>query len=596
MSNIIEIGPSYNDFFRGDVPEINDLLKDIPSKLIIATYSIVMAELEKNGEELSVQKRIWNSLSEYFPNNLKIIVDYTIFNRNNKTNSTYSKTLFTKFYVMEFIQYILQNYIDVTKQDTSEQDEINIFKAYIVLVEKIHKNDELKFRTNISFTQESIISQDDKSNTAFQQITWPFILKQHALSRKANSQYEILKGIQFYLFLQQEYPNYLKKYLELNSVDSFWEILGIFLYCIDQNSKNTISLNGFELASPFLENLDDRFKKIIEPHCLDENKINSILEKDDLKKFNDFLLMREFPIFKSRIREENIDDYLTLNKEFLKEKIFKALIFDFYRRSGIASTIKSLPDFLNKKATLFTENRLFKSLIENTFHGKYNVVIFDENQEDGMADCYIRLGKYVLLLELKDSLMPANTIEQREFSDIINDIKSKFISNTKGKAKGVGQLINNIYKLNNSPFNYDNFEKRGFKRNKIIIIPIIVYTDFNYSLSGIQDLLRKEFRNKMEVGKTLNLGGIEDLILMDLETFFDLISHNLQKHFIDFCLDYNSRIRKLQKHFIRNRTPDNDFKCKEIFELFLVNKLKSSKSKLDFIKICQKLNIELPKS
>ena len=129
----------------------------------------------------------------------------------------------------------------------------------------------------------------------------------------------------------------------------------------------------------------------------------------------------------------------------------------------------------------------------------------------------------------------------------------------------------------------------------MVIIPVVIYTDYNYSMTGIQDFLRKEFSRRIDKDKVFNIKKIEDLILVDLEIFFDLIMNSLERNFLKYCFDYNLKMKKMVKQFHRNKTMENDFKTLDNFEQYLAPILNDNKEKIDFDKICGILNIEFPR-
>lgn len=590
MSFKIQIVPTYKEVFKEITPSIEELLKGIPTKTIIVLFSIIMSELEKNGDENEIQEKIWNALSFRFPQKIKNQIIRNLYNNQTLSNSGRS-CIFIKYYVMEFLQHIILNYDDVEIEDTTPENEVNIFKAYLVMIEKVQERDSIKYEQNRSQKYEKQAVDD-----FFQQQTWSMYLKQHSISRHVNIRFEIVRGILFNQFLEKQYPSFFDTYLKSYSATSFWEIFVTYLKCLEQALNNSINFNEIKLSSPILSNIDARFIQIIDTLLLDTSKIEKFKNLSNSNHLNDFLMIRESPILKVKYSRDNQEDFFIMNMQFLKEKLFKTLVFDFYIKSGIKQRFKILPDFLSNKALLFTERILFKSLIENTFKGKYNKIIFDEIDRDGMPDCYVRIGKYIFLIELKDNLMAANIIENRSYTDIKKDLDKKFISNENGKPKGIGQLINNIYKLNNAPFEFDKYEiENKVKTRNLVVIPVMVYTDHSYSMIGIQDLLRKEFSHRVDNDCIKNLGKVEDMIFINLETFYDLIACNLQREIVKHCLEYNTKMRKMSKQFRRNQNMDNDFKTLDTIEQFLTPLFNKNKNNISFDEIGKFMNIEFPK-
>jgi hypothetical protein len=344
-----------------------------------------------------------------------------------------------------------------------------------------------------------------------------------------------------------------------------------------------------EISSSIIS-ANPQFSNLVELITMNDSDI----ENTTINRQYDYLLLREKPIFK--IGDNGSTSYIVLNWQFLKDKVFKTVIFDFYERSGIKSQIKNRTNFLSERAKYFTEEKLFKALISHVFRGKHNIIDFDDSSRDGAPDCYVRIGKYIFVIEIKDCLMPGINIENRDYDTIKKDILTKFVEkNEKGKAKGVTQILETIYRLDNKTSNNDEFEKKGIKAKNVVVIPILVYTDYNYSMIGVQDILRKEFKARMEKHRITKLGKIEDLIFINLETFYDISQRELESKFITYCIEYNEKIRRKAKLYRREKNMENEFKTLETFEQSLAYIFNTHEPNVRFDSFCRIMQIELPK-
>jgi hypothetical protein len=137
--------PSYKDIFQGGKPDILSLLHDIPSKVIIALMSIINSELFLNGKEKHSQIKIFDYVTRRFQEN-----DYQII--RNKIERFYEKMrlenghnieigLFDIRYTIEFISRELLNYRDFDFEVTTPEQELNIYKAYLLIVNEIDEKE-----------------------------------------------------------------------------------------------------------------------------------------------------------------------------------------------------------------------------------------------------------------------------------------------------------------------------------------------------------------------------------------------------------------------------------------------------------------------
>ena len=589
MSLQFKLIPNYQEIFQDEAPDLNELLDEIPFLVIIEMAAIISSELYMTKNENESQRKIWNILSFRFPSTEKERIEYQFFKFKKKTNIEHLE-IFTEYYLLELIQYALLNYKDHHIEDTRPIDELNIFKSYLIIVEQTQSRDTLAYEKN----RKPVSEKDGDLEDFFQKSTWAMLIKQMSVSYKINVRYEFIKSLLFFQYLEKDFKDYLTKYLEYLNIATTWEVVAIYLSLINSGFDQKITLNQEQISSPVFFDLPESHKKILDSIAIDTDFTKSIdLNKNiDLndKVTYDFLMIRDKPIFKAPN-----GFYFVLSWQFFQEKLSKSLIFDFYNISGINEKIKTFRDFLNEKAFNFTEKEFFKSLISNIFKGKYDVVKFDDSipEKDGDPDCYVRIGKYIFLFELKDNLMPSKAIEGQSYDELTKDYKKKLVRNEKGKAEGIGQLLKTIESLNQKCYDFDLFEKKGLKRKNMVVFPIIVYTDRNYSLPGLQNFLRQKFNTRKN--KNHNFSKLEETIMIDLETFFDLIHSKLSHNFKDYCTNYNKKIKDSDKDFLRNKSMENFHKRFDSFEQYMTKNFNFSKQITPFEQMYSLFNIELPK-
>ncbi len=140
---------------------------------------------------------------------------------------------------------------------------------------------------------------------------------------------------------------------------------------------------------------------------------------------------------------EDTDSLIVINWNFITNKLYEGLLFDFYKYSGIANEAR-FKNFLKFKQYVsyeVTEKFIFRRLISPYFKRKNSIIFFDEG--DSFPDCYCRQNKNIFLIEIKDAYFPSSPIDSFSYPIIKEAIDKKYNSNN----KGVGQIIKNIQKV-----------------------------------------------------------------------------------------------------------------------------------------------------
>lgn len=151
-------------------------------------------------------------------------------------------------------------------------------------------------------------------------------------------------------------------------------------------------------------------------------------------------------------------------------------------------------------------------------------------------------------------------MESLDFEIIKNKLEEVFVESTtkkKTKPKAVAQIINNIEKLLNGE--YDNNDL-GFNYDRSnIIYPIILYTDYKYSSSGIGYYIRKRFLDKAKensrICRYIRQDKIKPVTFIGLDFFFNNMfsfahDQGLLKKLIDA---YNVETKK--EELINSKSP-----------------------------------------
>lgn len=232
-----------------------------------------------------------------------------------------------------------------------------------------------------------------------------------------------------------------------------------------------------------------------------------------LQPKNDFLEIRSKPLLKI-----STDEYLFLNINFLVDKLFQGVQFDFFDAikgktfNGI--TFKTFPDFKSKFSEEFTEKYLFKNLIESNFCEKC-VHISEEDflTDDINPDYYLRLDRKIFLFEFKDLLFSAKSKYSYDIEQIQYELRTKLVENEKGKNKAVKQLISTIENiLDKGIKQIDNYD---FKRAKFF--PLIVITDSVFQEMGFNFIIKEIFKDLLHKSSIKDKHHIKEPVIIFLD-------------------------------------------------------------------------------
>jgi hypothetical protein len=168
-----------------------------------------------------------------------------------------------------------------------------------------------------------------------------------------------------------------------------------------------------------------------------------------------------------------------LDKQLLIRGLVPSVMADFMR-------FNSLPrDFKSVITDDVFEKILFRQLIMYIFPNNFERKIFDDSDKDS-ADAVVIRGNDVFIFEFKSASMPFGVIEARSVEAVIEDIGTKFIKDKKRPKRGAStQLARYTHNI------HDELKK------SCRIYPLIVYTDGNYMLPGVEDIVRNDFNNRI---------------------------------------------------------------------------------------------------
>ena len=234
----------------------------------------------------------------------------------------------------------------------------------------------------------------------------------------------------------------------------------------------------------------------------------------------DYKIFRDNPLVKTAPGV-----YEIINLRFLLERLFSSLYFDF---KNIAQEL-GLKGFENRYTESFMEKGLLVKYINKiNKNNRYEVSLSDEDckkhkgkTDDGEPDYYLRSDQgSIILFECKDILINSRVKVSRSYEMIIKEFQNKLFHKTfnssgpvkKPKSVGVGQLIDQIVKLQNQKAFWDKSAQPNAR-----IYPVLILSDSKLLPDGMPILLQEWYQSRCEK-RSVNKENSRPLIVMSIST------------------------------------------------------------------------------
>jgi hypothetical protein len=509
--------------------------------------SAIIAELKDAENIEEVQNRMLRFTTDYFPDKDKIHLWEALKKFSNKIKAF--PIVWTAKHCTSLIEYSLENYHETGRLSNLPEECVKIVKSYLLTCQVQNKVDRKSY-ARISKT----IAYGDEF--AFEKSVWPFAIKDFEFNRKTNPLLQIFllhclsKACSFDNDLEKAWNSFMK----YNNFSTTEEFFNTILFLTNTSVKPRVN-NPYLRAFFYLQTKDiPRYflNLSFDKMEYDNDPSNRIAHKG----------IKSRPLFKAPGNE-----FFFFNPDYLYNKIYIGTMFDLFYKTEISksSRFKTFSDFKSTISSKIVEALAFRTILRHLLQNEYCLLHFDDKGNDGYPDCYIRRGNRIFLIEFKDYIFPGKTTEGYSFENIKAHIDTKFIESDRKSPKGITQVKQQIQKIANDGFDFDQFEDE-----EITIWPIIVHTDFIYQLPGINTYLQKHFirsLNTLTVKRNLTI-KVEPLALIDIETVFDWLRlkdftlSTLEK----FLIDYVGEIRFQERKYVQSRNLDDYLRSRAGFD------------------------------
>ncbi len=512
----------YSDYATVD---INNLLKDIPTKMALIFVCHFTGQIHTQEKNPKFQLTAINDWSKRFDQQMvqKIHSVINKFNAKPESNFNFINNV-TSLYLIESL---LENKNDLPKiKDLSPEQEENLFKAYLYYSAKWTKEQEV-----------GAIKQKDGSSAYMGLV---MLLPFYEIFEFRDFRLQFLKAVYFFKFCESNelFNGYLKAFLAARGLknwkDYLINLVSVYVTLLHKDGPKT-GLNFTQESKSVFASL--------ETFCVNI---------DDFKPVSDFLTLRETPLFKNSDTE-----LLFLNINFLIDKIYQSIIFDFADiliKEGLTynnKVIKTKPQFYGIFGDEFIEPGLFYKVMQYLFRQKdYKHFTGNELKNKfgfGTPDYLIVDNSKIYVFEFKNTIFSGPVKYSYDIEKIIDELDKKLVKNEGGRPKGVTQLVNFIEDITKG--RYESI--LGKNISKYIIYPILVTTDFTFNLPVIYPIVASKFDTILKVKKLDDFKlNIRKLTMIDLDSLI-----KFQDLFIEKKLTINHVLNDYQTFSSKGTNP-----------------------------------------
>lgn len=553
--------PTYRDVFSDDIPNLEELLSDLPSSTVIDYLCAINSKLFLSSGP-SVQIEIFELLSIDLSKERKknFLINIGRILKDNKKDDI---QFFSIQASLEFLHYELVNFRELPRiMQLDTKQELKFLKAYFVIIERI--NDNYKSVFNLP---------KNKEDDFFFRISWPTFIEQLEINHSTNPLNNLIKSLIFFNYFEKndKYQDNVETFLNYHDKNNYWEYCKFLMDILKSNWEKDEENSTY---GKFLVPNISEINTLLNNFTIDQKKYKE--QYSENKK--NYTGLKDKPLMKL-----DKDFYNVINWNFINNKFYEGLIFDFYKHSNInsKSKFKTFPDFKNFVANEITERFLFRKILKYLLNDKYSKLEFDNDKEDGFPDAYYRKGKYIYIFEIKDAYFPSASIDSYNYERIKESIDQKYNSNKKGTA----QLINSIKYLSKKPFEQKSYLDLKLKQRNLIIYPIMIYTDRIFSMPGINKYLNIEFRKKLShENLQKEFQKVNDIAFINISFLLYKVHTIKNFKFSEIIDQYFNEINKAEKNFNNGRNEQDMFDMNMNFEEFIDNSKKLEKVNPDYVK------------
>jgi hypothetical protein len=543
----IIITPEYKDIYNdNDIPKIEEIIAKLPKVLFIQFLAFLNAKLYNSQIDKYTQSKILKIILKRNSNELEQISNIIYTSRMSNPNQEIQ--IFTSHANLEFLHLlIIHGNEDTSYEDSSPENELNFFKAYLLVNSRIN---EYKFINETSeFKSENL-----------REINWTVFKDQFLLNQPLKYFTSLIKAKCLFDVLINDsfYNKYAKQFIEEIGDPNSLTYLMRFVHLIQYNQAEENKVKFMINSNPSTE----RFLNLL-AFDIEQYKTLFSLNHNSFKGF------KNKPLLKLG------DKFIVLDWNIFSGKIYHGFIFDIFNHSDLKKTM----DFLEYKKFIgekIIEEYVFRKIINTIFDRKNYSIRFDEKNKDSLPDALIQWGRELFIFEIKDASFSSNALSSEDPQKIKKEIDIKY-NNSK---KGTGQIASFLEKILNTKYSTEILNN-NIKTRNLQIYPVIIYTDPYFGLPGIMNYIQGEFKNLIEQKQLNNkFKKILPCAFIHIDFFIENIDRlrNNEFQFNTLIEHVEEENRRRKKRFMRTKQQPDYFNTLGSFEEIVKQKKMLKKS------------------
>lgn len=486
----------YKEYYglEKNLADAEKLIKGIPSATLLnylAGFSVNLYLRENNEDAGKIQFMLVNSLLGKCS---KTIQEKWVTEVKRQSEKGHMPIMFWNYSNLLFYGLVFKNFNSNPSRDLTSEEAKNFFDAYLII----------NGIANGKILIESATIKKADEEAKLEEVIMPSFIYQKDYSSSIDFTNQVTRGIAFFSYLEGDtkYKEYVKEYYVSKKVTGYLRMFRNLLVLFSEINLGS----GLERRNQ-LVSLEDYFKngeidlEYIETLCLN-SEISSYVEDES------------FGIIRSKILYKmDKFKFLILDLNFLLDQFYKAQIFSF---NAFLKSKNAKVDFLSEKGKNFTEN-IYLPTVLNACFPAYTIFYGDNcinSNKEELCDAYLRERNKVCLIEFKDVLLNAAIKNSADKEKLFAEFDKKFSANQTGKPKGITQLLNAVQDIANKGVSFDS----TFRKDKIEIYPVIVYTDSSFGIEGINKIFKEKFNEQIKKLKVENV-IVRDVVFINLNFF-----------------------------------------------------------------------------
>lgn len=493
---LIEYSTLWDDADRVDP---GDFLRGIPTlkilEFIIALQNKVLyaySDIKSQTHMLYVMSRLFGGQEEQ---KVRLFID-------GMTRRGMMPVLMDNYSCLHFFLLALQHY-DGNDRPLTDDDRRNIFKAYL-------------------FCSHEWLNKQQREIQGLEQTDLSLRVDLPVVEFKLPKDFKVqlYKASRLFKFCDQDthFGQFATWFLHDKGVENASEYLLNVFSLIANTVKDPIPVY-LQIANEELENA-----AFFDQFVIDINDCR------DLWNQKNFGYLRSHFLIKTQDVNTGETKLMILNALLMTDKLYQGMMFDMAEcvirngggnRNGKAFRNKG--DFNAFIGEEFSEHLLYDAL-ELAFPSnsitKLRGIDLKNGGVVGEPDYCIQKNSQLFIFEYKDVMMNDQIKQSSDITLIKETIIDRLCKFEQGRMKGAGQLL---YSIDNI-FNHHTLESFGIDTTLIKeVFPIVVTTDTAFNATGVNALIKDEFRKLLASSGIKIRPRIISPVIIDYETLFNLV-------------------------------------------------------------------------